>query len=203
MSARIGIFGGAFDPPHLMHRKLIEAAIEQMKLDELRVVPTGHAWHKVRELSSAKDRLTMSRLAFGEMDKVVIDDREIFREGPTYTIDTVREIQEENRAATLVLVIGEDQARAFGTWHEAEELKRLVIICVARREDSNPAASKNGVQQPDFRDPSSGFAVLTLPPTPLSATSIRSLVSTGQGIGHLVDADVARYIEQHHLYQIA
>ncbi|MDB5947248.1 MAG: nicotinate-nucleotide adenylyltransferase, partial [Ramlibacter sp.] len=74
-AARIGMFGGAFDPPHIGHVALARAAVEQLALDELRVFPTGQAWHKARDLSPAADRLAMARLAFAEVPHAFVDDR--------------------------------------------------------------------------------------------------------------------------------
>ena len=75
MSRRIGIFGGAFDPPHLAHVALAQAAVTQLGLDELRVFPTGQAWHKARALTGAAHRLAMAKLAFGAVPGAVVDDR--------------------------------------------------------------------------------------------------------------------------------
>ncbi len=110
---RVGMFGGAFDPPHLAHVALARAAIEQLGLDELRVFPTGMAWHKSRALTPGPHRLEMARLAFAEVPRAIIDPREVRRDGPTYTIDTLRELQRELPQAQLVLVIGADQAEAL------------------------------------------------------------------------------------------
>jgi len=80
---RIGVFGGAFDPPHNAHVALARAALEQLGLAALHVFPTGHAWHKVRELTPAQDRLAMAQLAFGGIPGVVVDSREMLRDGLT------------------------------------------------------------------------------------------------------------------------
>jgi nicotinate-nucleotide adenylyltransferase len=106
----VGVFGGAFDPPHIAHIALAQAALEQLQLDELRVVPTGQAWHKSRTLTPAVHRLEMTRLAFAAMDRVVVDARETLRSGPSFTVDTLAELSSELPAARLFLVIGEDQA---------------------------------------------------------------------------------------------
>jgi len=87
---RIGIFGGAFDPPHVAHAALAQVALAELQLDELRVVPTGDAWHKTRALSPAPHRLAMAQLALPSCPGVV-DPREIERAGPSYTVDTLRE----------------------------------------------------------------------------------------------------------------
>ena len=80
---RLGVFGGAFDPPHRAHLALVHAALAQFGLDELRVLPTGQAWHKARPLSAAAHRVAMARLTFEHMPQVVVDDRETRREGAT------------------------------------------------------------------------------------------------------------------------
>ncbi len=193
---RLGIFGGAFDPPHIAHVALARAALAQLQLDELRVFPTGHAWHKARGLSEAHHRLAMARLAFAEVSGVVVDDRELRRTGPTYTVETLRELHREYPQDTLVLVIGADQADTFDQWRESAEIARLAIISVAGRPR---AAEPAGTVNPS-RLPGGQWARITLPPLPVSATDIRERRAAGLGVDHLVSAPVARYIDLHHLY---
>ena len=99
---KVGLFGGSFDPPHVAHVALAEAALGQLGLDELRILPTGQAWHKSRALTAAEHRLAMARLAFGHLPGAVVDDRELLRAGATYTIDTLRELAAEQPGAQLV-----------------------------------------------------------------------------------------------------
>ena len=80
---KLGVFGGAFDPPHDAHVALAEAAVQQLQLDELRIFPTGSAWHKQRDLAPAEHRVAMARIAFADVPHAVIDEREILRTGPT------------------------------------------------------------------------------------------------------------------------
>ena len=93
---RIGMFGGAFDPPHNGHVALARIAVEQLRLDELHIFPTGHAWHKARTLSDGPLRVAMSELAFEGVPKLVLDTREVYRSGPTYTVDTLRELRQQS-----------------------------------------------------------------------------------------------------------
>ncbi len=195
---RVGMFGGAFDPPHLMHVALVRAALAQLQLDVLHVFPTGHAWHKSHALSSAVDRLAMARLAFGGIAGAVVDAREIERSGPTYTIDTLGELQAEYPAAQLFLVMGEDQATRFPQWHGWEQIAQAAIICVASRADESCPGSQF---VPDFLPPGR-FRALHISPQELSATDIRHRAAASQGIAHLVPDGVARYIDQHPLYRI-
>ena len=200
---RIGLFGGSFDPPHAAHVALVKAAVSQLALDELLVLPTGHAWHKSRTLSAAEHRLAMAELAFAGVERVLVDPREILRAGPSYTVDTLREIKLEEPGAELFLVIGEDQARSLTTWHDWEEIPKLAIICVAARADSMRAEDQfNG----PFSAPQayqSRFCTLQMPLLSVSATGIRSRIASHQGVVPLVGEAVARYIDQHHLYQTA
>ena len=196
---RIGVFGGAFDPPHLAHRAIAIAALQQLNLDELRVIPTGQAWHKARTLTDARHRLAMVELNFCDLPGVVIDQRELARAGPSFTIDTLREIRAETPSVELFLLIGEDQARALTSWREWQEVTRLSIICVAARADLARTDA-------DFKPPvgfEARFMTLQTPPMALSATQIRGCVATQQGIAPLVFEPVARYIDHHHLYQDA
>lgn len=193
---RLGLFGGAFDPPHVAHVALARAAVSQLALDELRVCPTGRAWHKSRPLSDAHHRLAMARLAFSEVPRVVVDDRELRRDGPTYTVDTLRELHLEHPQDTLVLVIGADQADTFDQWRESDEIARLAIISVAVR----PRADEPAGTVDASRLPGGQWLPISLRPLSVSATDIRARRASGLGIDHLVPASVARYIDQHHLY---
>lgn len=197
IARRIGIFGGAFDPPHVAHVALVRAAVAQLRLDELRVIPTGQAWHKTRVLSPSHHRLAMARLAFSELPQVVIDPRETERSGPSYTVDTLRELHAKWPEAELFLLIGEDQAHSLYDWHEWRDLLRLAIICVAEREDLMGA-------RPQFVAPKgleSRFRRLHFPAMSVSATDIRTQIAAQQRVVPLVLESVARYIDHHHLYQ--
>ncbi|HUR87728.1 MAG TPA: nicotinate-nucleotide adenylyltransferase [Ramlibacter sp.] len=187
---RIGMFGGAFDPPHNAHVAMARAAVEQLKLDQLRVMLTGNAWHKTRQLTDAKDRVAMARLAFESLPKTVVDEREVKRAGATYTVDTLRELRAEFTQALLFLIIGEDQAAAFTTWREWAEIMKMATVCVAQRKAVRPGPVE-GLP----------FTPLQLPSMPVSATDIRAKAAKGEDISLLVPPPVASYIAHHHLYR--
>ncbi len=197
---RIGVFGGSFDPPHKAHVALALAAVEQLHLAALYIVPTGQAWHKARVLSAPEHRLAMTRLAFAEVPGVVVDDRELRRDGPSFTIDTLEALQSDHPGAQLYLIIGADQFAALKNWHRWEDILDIAIICIANR--VHPAEADGGF------DPASKarHAVLTLylPLMAVSATHIRREIGSGQAdpdeIARLVSGPVARYIERHRLY---
>ena len=192
--ARVGMFGGSFDPPHRAHEALARAGIDQLRLDKLFILPTGDAWHKTRQLTPASHRLQMARLAFAGMPKVQVDDRELRRSGPTYSVDTLRELQAEDPGALLHLLIGEDQAAGFTRWHAWEEVARLAVLCVAGRGSGAGLDALRAL-------PGVRVEVLQLPAMPESATDIRNRLTMGQDITDLVAPAVASYIETHHLYQ--
>ena len=193
---RVGMFGGAFDPPHVAHVALARAAVEQLQLDELRIIPTGDAWHKAQALSPAAHRLAMARIAFGELPHTVIDERELRRPGPTYTIDTLRELKAEQPQAELFLIMGEDQAVSLTRWREWRAIPGLATICMAARASTDADAPRALPVEAELK-------LLRLPEMPESATEVRGRVAAGEGIDHLVPPGVARYIAQHSLYQPA
>ena len=192
---RIGVFGGSFDPPHNAHVALARAALDQFELDSLHVVPTGMAWHKSRALSAPVHRLAMTRLAFDNVARVVVDDRELQRKGPTFTIDTLKA---EHPSAQLYLFIGADQFVAFRQWHQWQEILEIAIICIADRAESTPTQT----QFDAYAAQSHRFFTLKLPLMSVSATQVRQLIASGAAcdIAKLVPEPVARYIALHQLY---
>jgi nicotinate-nucleotide adenylyltransferase len=193
---RIGVFGGAFDPPHLAHRALLETALDELKLDRLHVVPTGEAWHKPRQLTAAAHRLAMVQLAFGDVPKICIDTREINRVGPSYTIDSLRQMAAEAAGAEWFLIMGADQAATLTSWHEWEAIVQIAIICVAAR--AHPSNTNDTIEAERLFP--KRFLHLSLPALHVSATQIRSNIANGQPVQTLVSEPVARYIADHHLY---
>ncbi len=195
---RIGMYGGAFDPAHLAHHALAQAAVAQLRLDILYIVPTGHAWHKTRQLSAPQHRLAMAKLAFADVPAVRVDNRETQRAGPTYTLDTLNELQVVHPQAQLYLLMGADQFAAFGSWHHWPDIAKIATICIAARAvstgDMHKNNAKNEVQS------QCKMHVIHMPDMPISATDIRDRVKLGLGIDHLVNPNVARYIAQHQLY---
>lgn len=198
---KIGVFGGAFDPPHNAHLALAQTALRELAMDALHVIPTGQAWHKARPLSPAEHRLAMTRLAFQDMPGVVVDDREIKRLGPTFTIDTLRALQAENPDAQLHLLMGGDQFAAFMQWHQWREITKIAIICIAARARFDWAEGQfDTPKQPEVR-----LLTLQMPPMAVSATQIRQLLASGlgenQAMTDLLPHPVASYISQHQLYK--
>lgn len=203
---KLGVFGGAFDPPHLAHLALAQRAVAQFGLDRLLIIPTGQAWHKTRALTAAPHRLAMTRLAFAELSQAWVDAREIERDGPTFTADTLHDLQMEYPHATLYLFIGADQARAFKTWHRWQEILQRVTLVVAQRpledggENRRPDAQWHNAVSPDVQ-------ILDMPSLPISATDIRLHLAHGSQtqaapLHEWLSAPVQRYVDQHRLYRL-
>jgi len=204
---RVGMFGGAFDPPHWAHRALAETALKQLGLDVLHVLPTGHAWHKTRVLSSAADRVAMCHLAFDDLARVKIDEREIHREGPSYTADTLHELQREYPGAQLFLVLGADQLLAFRNWVRWQEVLSLATLAVANRATNIGAdAPLDQAVETDLSQVDLPFERLDMPLRNISATAVRARLEqaaqSASALEVLVPEAVAGYISTHHLYQI-
>ncbi len=195
---RLGVYGGAFDPPHLAHHALARAAIAKLGLDQLRIFPTGQAWHKPYQPTGAEHRVAMARLAFADLAQVQVDARETQRPGATYTIDTLTELRAENPNAELFLLMGSDQFKAFDTWHRWQDITKIATICIAARAISTSAKDQKDVEMQV--QTACKMVYIEMPPMTTSATDIRERVRQGLGIDHLVNADVARYIAQYHLY---
>jgi nicotinate-nucleotide adenylyltransferase len=187
---RIGLFGGSFDPVHNAHLALARAAWRDLELDEVRWIPAGHPWQKARVLTDAGHRAAMVALAVEAEPGFVLDPIELRRPGPSYTLDTVRELQAAQPDAQWFLIIGQDQQAALPTWHGAEELLGRVTLAVARR----PGSDDGGAPAPVAR-------TVFLPPMDLSSTQVRARCAAGLPIDEMVPAGVARYIDQHGLYR--
>jgi nicotinate-nucleotide adenylyltransferase len=195
---RIGVFGGSFDPPHLAHLALARVARDTLALDELRWLPAGRPWQKAGGTrANATQREAMVKALISGEPGFVLDDRELKREGPSYTVDTLRELKAEHPTAKLFLVVGADQFARLGTWHKAAQLPKLASFAVAAREGQ-------AVQPPPAWDSAPlAWRKLPLPRIDISATEVRRRIAAGEPFAPLVGEAVAGYIDQQHLYRAA
>lgn len=194
---RIGLYGGSFDPPHLAHLALARVARDALGLDELRWQPAGRPWQKPgRLVASDEQRLAMLRLLVGHERGFVVDPCELERAGPSYTVDTLREVAAAQPGARLFLVIGADQFARLDTWKEATELPRLATLAIAARQGHavQPPAAWPGAPL--------AWTELPLPRIDISATDVRRRAAAGESVSPLVGAAVAGYIDQHQLYRV-
>lgn len=189
---RIGLFGGTFDPPHTAHVALAELALAELALDELRWIPAGQPWQKARQITPAAHREAMVRLAMGAEPRFRLERCEIRRAGPSFTLDTVRELQASEPSAQWFLIIGQDQYAGLHTWRDWRELLSRVTLAVANR----PGVAVE--PHPDVK--AAAHQVVPLPMLDIASTDIRARVAAGRDIDALVPVSVARYIEANHLY---
>ena len=164
ITRRLGLFGGTFDPPHFGHVAALKAAARTHRFDVIEVTVAGDPYQKsaVGPVHPAALRLAMAQAAFGGLDLVRVSDREIRREGPSYTIDTVRELLEEFDQVDLI--IGADLAEHIDTWRESSTLRTLVRVGVVPR----PGGSAATLEGWDSYE-------IEMDPVDLSSTFIREI----------------------------
>jgi nicotinate-nucleotide adenylyltransferase len=190
---RIGVFGGSFDPPHNAHLALARAALDALRLDELRWIPAGQPWQKARRITPAAHREAMVRATIVGEPRFVLDRIELERAGPSYTLDTVQALHAARPQAQLFLVIGADQYAGLHTWRDWQLLLGLVTLAVANRPGAVPPVNPEVLRFP--------HRVLPLPMLDIAATDIRARVARGLPVDALVPVEVARYIDSHALYR--
>ena len=190
---RLGIFGGTFDPPHLGHVSLTRALQESGALDEVLWIPAGVPPHKpASPRTSPELRLQMVRAAIDGCAHQSVSDIELLREGPSYTVDTLRALRSEYPKATPVLIMGSDQFAELAGWHEAEEVVQLAEVCVLPR---------GGVELTSVLPRLDVvWRAADVPPVDVSSSEIRRRVREGRPYGHLVPIAVAEIIEREGLY---
>lgn len=188
---RIGLFGGTFNPVHLGHTMVARAAVEELALDRLFIIPAARSPFKPEdEPVPAADRLAWLRLAFADEPRCEIDAQEIEREGVSYSIDTVRAVAKRCPEAELFCLIGADHVPTLPQWREAEALAALATFVVVPR-PGEPVA--------DFPEPFRG-TVLSGQPMEISASDIRQRLREGKSVEHLVPPGVAAALKTGHLY---
>jgi nicotinate-nucleotide adenylyltransferase len=192
---RVGLFGGSFDPVHLAHRALARSALAELALDELRWQPAGQPWQKAGQaLTDGVHRAAMVELLIAGEPGFLLDRIELDRQGPSYTIDTVRAVAAQQPGAQLFLVIGQDQYARLHSWHGWQELLQSVSLAVAARAGEAVSAP------PQLRDFRHDMVRLEMPAMNISSSGVRASVSRGEDIRPLVGDAVAEYIALHRLY---
>jgi nicotinate-nucleotide adenylyltransferase len=194
--ARIGLLGGTFDPPHLAHLALARSALQVLHLDELWWLPAGQPWQKAgRSLADGVHRAAMVRLLIQDEPRFCLDERELRRPGPTFTVDTVRECRAEHPGTAFFLILGQDQYGRLDTWREWPALLGQVTLAVAARGGQQPMPSPALAVHPHRLE------VLPLPDMPESSTALREALTRGDDVSPMVGEAVAGYIAQHYLYR--
>ncbi|MEX0749559.1 MAG: nicotinate-nucleotide adenylyltransferase [Dehalococcoidia bacterium] len=193
---RIGVLGGTFDPVHIAHLVIAEHAREQLSLDGVLFIPAGEPWRKSeREITPAKHRLAMLRIAIAGNDAFGVSDIELRRSGPTYTADTLAKLAGDRLDDGFWFIVGADALADLPQWHEPARIVQHARLAVAPRDVQDANIVAQGV--PEFRDRIDFFRA---PRMELSSTDIRGRVAAGQSIRYLVPDGVAAYIAQQRLY---
>jgi nicotinate-nucleotide adenylyltransferase len=218
---RIGLLGGTFNPVHNGHLAIARQTREALGLDQILFVPSSHPPHKSNgSLAPAQDRYEMVRLAIASDASLAISDVEILRPGKSYSIDTIRLLQQEYGAQTeLFFLIGLDAFLDFPSWRDPLTLLELCPFVVLSRPGLSFRSLSTIALLPPIPDPSltdldtgrishlevplgeQRLTCLQLPPCAVSASDIRSRVRRGLPVANLLPPLVESYILQHHLYQ--
>jgi nicotinate-nucleotide adenylyltransferase len=198
---RLGILGGAFNPPHIGHLVCAQEALVQLELDRVVFVPVGQAPHRELENDPGPEtRLEMVELAIADDARFVSSRIEIEREGPSYTVDTLRELRAAGPEDELFLVLGGDQAAALSEWHEPEEVLELAQVAVVER--TNWSRNAIGIKVGRLKG-AERIRYLDMPIIQVSSSSIRRRIAAGQPIRYLVPDRVANRIGATGLYGAA
>lgn len=187
MGARLGLLGGTFDPVHVGHRVVAQDVVEELSLDRLLVVPAGRPPHREAAFS-ARDRLAWTRAAFDGDPRIEVDDLEVRRSGPSYTVETVEGIREERNPDRLFCVIGIDQLEEIDTWRAPERIARLSTLTVMGRAGEDPDALRGEVEVP--------FETVEVTRIDISSTRVRRRLAEGEGVRYLVPEAVRRQVEE-------
>lgn len=197
---RLGIYGGTFDPVHYGHLLLAEQCREQCALDEVWFVPAAHPPHKPDwRITAARARAEMLELAVAGHASFRVDRRELQREGPSYTVQTLREIASERPDDQLHFLMGSDSLAELSTWREPGEIARLSQLVVANRAGTaTPAATDlRAALGPEI---AAAIRFVTMPGVDFAARDLRQRIADGRSIRYCVPPAVVCYIQEHRLY---
>ncbi len=192
--SRVGVFGGTFDPPHIAHLVLVSEVRHALRLDEVRFVVAGEPWQKtgVRTISSAQDRFDMVAAAIAGASGLTMSDVELRRDGPSYSVDTLREFAGDSPADEFFLILGADAAAGLDSWHSSGDLNGLCELVVVDR------PGERGLLPPSFT-----ATRVESPSMDLSSTALRQRVADGRSIRYMVPDGVVSIIESRGLYRDA
>jgi nicotinate-nucleotide adenylyltransferase len=195
---RVGILGGAFNPPHVGHLVCAQEAFVQLELAKVVFMPVGQAPHRELEDDPGPEaRLEMVQLAAGDDERFEVSRLEIDRSGPSYTADTLRQLREKAPDDELFLVLGGDQAAALPRWHEPEAVLSLATVAVVERTNW----SRHAIGITIGRLPGAErVRYLDMPVMQVSSSAIRRRVAEGRPIRYLVPDRLASHIAEKGLY---
>lgn len=216
MNKPLALLGGTFDPIHFGHLRLAEELAEVLTLGEVRFIPAGQPPHRGQPRAEARHRLEMVRRAIAGNPRFVLDAREIHRDAPSYSVDTLASLRQEISAPTpLVLFMGADAFLGLTSWHEWRRLFDLAHIAVARRPGFSDAAwedalpdplrrmlSTRQAEHPDeiWEKPAGRVFLHGITQLDISASQIRARALRGKSLRYLLPDGVIDYLHENHLY---
>ncbi|MGW2176621.1 nicotinate-nucleotide adenylyltransferase [Streptomyces sp. NPDC001732] len=190
---RLGVMGGTFDPIHHGHLVAASEVAAQFHLDEVVFVPTGQPWQKShKHVSPAEDRYLMTVIATASNPQFSVSRIDVDRSGPTYTIDTLRDLHAIHGEADLFFITGADALSQILTWRDADELFSLAHFI---------GVTRPGHVLTDVGLPVGGVSLVEVPALAISSTDCRERVAQGDPVWYLVPDGVVRYIDKRQLYR--
>lgn len=197
---RLGILGGTFDPVHYGHLLMAEICRQELQLERVHLIPAGNPPHKPgRKISDGHSRADMLSFAVSGMPEYVVDRRELRRQGPSFTVDTLLEFKREFPEAEQYLMIGADSLRDFLTWKSPEQIAELATIVVCNR-PGVLLPSRNQIEEWVGALIAKSVVGVSIPGADLSSTDLRDRVRSGRSIRFMTPRAVEAFIQQHRLY---
>lgn len=194
----VGVLGGAFNPPHIAHLLLAQEAIATLGLDELILVPTGEAPHKVISPEPGPEvRLELARLAVAGSEPLSVSDLEVCRDGPSYAYRTLELLANENPGSQLTFVMGADVAAGLEGWHRPDRVLELARTAIAERPGFDRSEADEVLDRLGARD---RVDLIRMPAIGISSSMVRARVAAGRPIRWLVPDGVAELIAERGLY---
>ncbi|KTS04974.1 MULTISPECIES: nicotinate-nucleotide adenylyltransferase [Microbacterium] len=188
---RIGVMGGTFDPIHHGHLVAASEVAQSFDLDEVVFVPTGRPWQK-DEVTASEHRYLMTVIATASNPQFTVSRVDIDRDGPTYTIDTLRDLKSQRPGADLFFITGADAVAQILSWRNHQELWDLAHFVAVSR--PGHVLTTEGL-------PTEDVSQLEIPALSISSTDCRARVRRGHPVWYLVPDGVVQYIAKHHLYR--
>lgn len=188
---RLGVMGGTFDPIHNGHLVAASEVAAALNLDEVLFVPTGQPWQK-ENVTPTADRYLMAEIATAANPKFKVSTIDIDRSGPTYTVDTLRDLRALHPDADLFFITGADAVTSIAGWKDADELWALAQFVAVTRPG-------HILDLPDA--PQGAIQVLEIPALAISSSDIRARVAEGKPIWYLVPDGIVQFIGKHGLYR--
>lgn len=207
----LALLGGTFDPVHYAHLRCADEARVKLGLKSLYLLPAGVPPHRVSPQASNPQRLKMLQLALAEFPQLLIDTRELDRDGPSYMVDTLQELRNESPQRPLLLVIGQDAANDLDRWQRWQDLFELAHIVIMTRPGQRPAYRSELEQKIERRlhadvqslleSTAGGVLALQVEAIDVCATTIKTMISLGRSPRSMLPGPVLDYIHEEGLYQ--